>query len=118
MVVASVQSLGRPDTSARRLRPYVQAWLPPPPPAAAFSSAMQQGPKQRDVLVVVDEAHHITPDSTYDTVLSAFELGSAAAAGFKTGRMGEGGVVKGPRAFLFGFTATPFRWVRVCFCLV
>lgn len=75
---------------------------------------MQQGPKQKDVLVVVDEAHHITPSSTYDAVLSTFGLGSAAAAAFKKGRMGKGGVAEGPRAFLLGFTATPFRWVRVC----
>lgn len=101
VVVASVQSLGRPDTSAKRLAPYIKTWTPRP------SSAQQQCP-HRDVLLVVDEAHHIAPQSTYDTVLSHFGLGSAAAPVFKGG---GGATGEGPRAFLFGFTATPFRWV-------
>jgi hypothetical protein len=71
---------------------------------------------------VVDEAHHVAPDSTYDAVLAQFGLGSQAAPGLKaakgTGGRGEGlregGGGGGPRAFLVGFTATPFRCVCVC----
>jgi hypothetical protein len=91
VVVASVQTLGRQGAGDRleRFRSFVG-------------------------LVVVDEAHHLTCDSTYDRVLRSWGLG-----GRKPGRRqpmrtppvpGVGG--QGPSQaspVLVGFTATPYR---------
>lgn len=118
VVVASVQTLGRggPHTRARRLR--YKAW---------------------GGIVVVDEAHHLRVDSTYDTVLKTFGLGGRRPEHqlppSRTSRVrklqlrarawgseelsdpvqpADGDSPAPLRRLLLGFTATPFRMDRAC----
>jgi superfamily II DNA or RNA helicase len=65
-------------------------------------------------IIIVDEAHHMKVDNTYDTVLSFFGVGSdpSQLAPVSGGSGGSGGSAQSKthnRRLLAGFTATPFR---------
>lgn len=79
VIVASVQTLGHP--SLGRLRPILRE-IP-------FG------------LIIVDEAHHMTPGSQYDRILTEIGIGSKAGAAST--------LKDGSRRLLFGVTATPNR---------
>lgn len=96
VVVASVQTLGRPARLAQLMAP----WTDPGLLSAAEPFA----------LVVVDEAHHVQADNTYGTILAALRAGeperdatpTEVDAGCELGVMPAG-------PLLFGVTATPDR---------